>query len=237
MKIKVVLFDLDGTLLPMDLDVFMKRYMESLAAKVAPLGFEPKRFGKAIIDGIVASLHNSGEDTNENVFWRAFSAEYDGEKSIERSVFDEYYSTDFAKLKETCGFYAEARPTVDKIKEMGFRVALATNPVYPAVATHQRLRWAGFVPSDFELITTYEDSRYCKPNPKYFESVAASLGVLPEECLMVGNDTTDDMSAESCGMRVFLLTDCLINAKGLDITAYPHGDFSDLIRYVEEINK
>ena len=36
MGIQAVLFDLDGTLLPMDLEVFTKAYFGSLAAKMAP---------------------------------------------------------------------------------------------------------------------------------------------------------------------------------------------------------
>jgi len=32
---------------------------------------------------------------------------------------------------------------------MGFRVALATNPIFPAIATEKRIRWAGLTPEDF----------------------------------------------------------------------------------------
>ena len=53
-----------------------------------------------------------------------------------------------------------------------------------------------------------------------------------EECLMVGNDIGEDMIAETLGMHVFLLTDCLINKKNVDITRYPHGNFSDLQNYL-----
>lgn len=36
---------------------------------------------------------------------------------------------------------------------------------------------------------------------------------VPKNVLMVGNDVRDDMSAADVGMKVFLLTDCLINKK------------------------
>lgn len=116
---------------------------------------------------------------------------------------------------------------------MGLKAALATNPIFPAIATRERIRWAGLTESDFELITTYENIGVCKPNPDYFKEVAERIGVAPEECLMVGNDVGDDMPAEKLGMRVFLLTDCLINKDGEDIEKYPHGDFDALFKYIE----
>ena len=56
----------------------------------------------------------------------------------------------------------------------------------------------------------------------------------PEECLMVGNDVDDDMVASELGMKVFLLTDCLINKNGLDVNAYPNGSFDQLKDYIIE---
>ena len=118
---------------------------------------------------------------------------------------------------------------------MGLRVALATNPIFPAVATESRIRWAGLEPEDFELRTTYENIGYCKPNPEYYREIAARLGVRPEECLMVGNDVTEDMVAESIGMQVFLLTDCLINKERKNIAKYPRGSFNQLMQFIDTL--
>ena len=109
------------------------------------------------------------------------------------------------------------------------RVALATNPIFPATATQSRIRWAGLDPEDFELCTTYENIGFCKPNPAYYMEITRRLGVRPEECLMVGNDVTEDMVAAEIGMQVFLLTDCLINRERKDISMYLHGSFDQLI--------
>ena len=97
------------------------------------------------------------------------------------------------------------------------------------------MRWAGFTPDDFEIYTTYENIGYSKPNPEYFRQVAESIGVEPENCLMVGNDVGDDMVAAELGMKVFLLTDNLINKSGADISAYPNGDFKELNDYLDNI--
>ena len=53
---------------------------------------------------------------------------------------------------------------------------------------------------------------------------------------MVGNDVGEDMIAESLGMKVFLLTDCLITRENKDISVYPHGSFDELIQYIEALN-
>ena len=52
---------------------------------------------------------------------------------------------------------------------------------------------------------------------------------------MVGNDAKEDMAAESLGMKVFLLTDCLINKESKDISRYPQGSFENLKIYIESI--
>ena len=43
------------------------------------------------------------------------------------------------------------------------------------------------------------------------------------------------MVAEQLGMKVFLLTDCLINKAGEDISQYPHGSFTQLDAYLKEL--
>ena len=89
-------------------------------------------------------------------------------------------------------------------------------------------------PEDFELYTTYENSTHCKPNPAYFHDVAESLHLAPESCLMVGNDALEDTAAAQVGMQVFLLTDCLINKDGRDISTYPRGSFEQLLDYIKK---
>lgn len=235
MCIKMILFDLDGTLLPMDQDAFIKKYFGLLAAKLASHGYEAVSLLDAIRTGTEAMVKNNGEKSNETVFWDSFTSRF-GEKAREDiPLFEEFYKNEFAGAKSACSFNPEAAKTVAKLKESGFRVALATNPLFPAIATENRIRWAGLKPEDFELYTTYEYFSYCKPNPQYYKEVANRLGVQPTECLMVGNDVSEDMVAAAIGMRVFLQTDCLLNKAEKDISVYPRGDFSQLLRYINSM--
>ena len=233
MKLTTILFDLDGTLLPMDNDAFTKGYFKLLAAKLAPHGYEPKQLVDAIWAGTAAMVKNDGTQSNEEAFWKKFAGIYGEQVLADKPLFDGFYQIDFQAAKGFCGFNPNAAMAVHTVKEMGLRVALATNPIFPAVATESRIRWAGLEPEDFELYTTYENIGFCKPNPDNYREIAKRLGVQPEECLMVGNDVTEDMVAQSIGMQVFLLTDCLINKERKDISLYPRGSFLQLLDHIE----
>jgi FMN phosphatase YigB (HAD superfamily) len=233
MSIKVVLFDLDGTLLPMDMEQFTKAYFGLLAKKLAPLGYEPEKLIQSIWTGTAAMVKNDGTKPNEKAFWDKFCEIY-GEKAIkDLPYFDAYYREDFDKVQASCGFSPLAKKVVDSLKERGYRVALATNPIFPSIATEKRIAWAGLSPSDFEMFTTYENSRFCKPNLNYYKDILAKLEVSAEECLMIGNDVSEDMVAAELGMNVFLLTDCILNKKNDDITKYFRGGFPELLQYIE----
>lgn len=235
MSITTVLFDLDGTLLPMDQDMFVKEYFGRMAAKLAPQGYEPKRLIDTIWQGTAAMVKNDGSKSNEEVFWEQAVAVCGDRIVKDKRFFDEFYEEEFGKIQPTCGFHPAAAQTVHSLKEKGYRVALATNPIFPARATQWRIQWAGLAPEDFELYTTYENSRYCKPNPDYYRDILARLDVKAEECLMVGNDVGEDMIARELGMQVFLLTPCLINKSGADISAYPQGGFEELAAFLDTL--
>ena len=234
MPIRTILFDLDGTLLPMDQDVFTKGYFKALTARLAPFGLEPKTLIDSIWHGIGAMVRNDGSRSNEAAFWADFHARHGQTGRDAEPAFRAFYEEEFDGARVFCGHNPEAAKTVTALKEMGFRVALATNPIFPTIATQLRLGWAGLTMEDFELVTTYENIGFAKPNPAYYREVARRLGVPPEECLMVGNDAAEDLIAETVGMRVFLLTDCLINTEGKDISACPQGGFRELMEFVRK---
>ena len=235
MKIKTILFDLDGTLLPMDQDTFVRAYLKGLAVKLAPLGYESKKLLEGIYVGIGAMVQNDGSVRNDEAFWRTFCAIFGEQARADEPHFEAFYRNEFQLVKNACGYDARASKLIGRLKEKGYRLVLATNPLFPQVATHSRIRWAGMQPEDFELVTTYENARYCKPNLRYYEEIIEKLGLNPSECLMVGNDVGEDMITEKLGMKTFLLTDCLINRSGEDIERYPHGSFEPLESYIASL--
>ena len=235
MKITTILFDLDGTLLPMDQDQFVKYYFGMLAKKLAPHGYDPEQLIQGIWKGTGAMVKNDGSVSNEDAFWNCFNQIMGKNARADEPIFRHFYENEFSAAKAACGFNPKAAEAIHAIKAKGFRVALATNPIFPAIATENRTRWAGLDVSDFEYFTAYENSCHCKPNPAYYQDVCNALGVSPEECVMVGNDAIEDTAAEKLGIRVFLLTDCLINKDGRDISHYPQGSFDDLLKFIDTL--
>jgi len=232
MSITAILFDLDGTLLPLDQDALTQAYFKLLAARLAPHGYEPRQLLNGIWQGIEAMVQNDGSRTNEEAFWDKFVSLYGEGCLAHQPIFEDFYRNEFQQVAQACGFTPDAAHTVEQLKEMGFRLVLATNPLFPSIATESRIRWAGLNKDDFELYTTYENSRYCKPNLNYYREILQKLGLNAQECLMVGNDVGEDMIARELGMQVFLLTDCLINKQNTDLSVYPHGSFAQLMEYV-----
>lgn len=223
-----VLFDLDGTLLPMVQEDFVRAYFAKLASFAAPYGYEAKSLIDTLWKGTAAMVQNDGAKTNREAFWDSFASAFGEQARAHEAAFEEFYATDFNLAQNACGFTPEAAETVEFLKAKGIRRVLATNPIFPAVATQARIRWAGLHAEDFEFITTYENSRHCKPNPAYFADILDRIGCRAEECLMVGNDAVEDLAAQRVGIPVFLLTPCLINPKERELGDVPHGDFAAL---------
>lgn len=233
--IKAVLFDMDGTLLPMNQENFVKAYFSALSKKLAPHGYEPESVVDSIWKGSYAMVKNDGTRTNEEVFW-AFFAQNFGDKVYEdKPIFDSFYENEFDEVKRVCGFNEKVKSTIKALKERGYKLVLASNPIFPAVAQKRRLSWTGADADDFDYITSYENSSFCKPNKNYYYEIAEKIGCATEECLMVGNDVGEDMIAKETGMKVFLITDCLINRNEKDISEYPSGNFEDLTAFINNL--
>ncbi len=235
MSIRYILFDLDGTLLPMDQDLFIHAYFTAMSAHMAPHGYIPETFIQTVWQSTGAMFHNDGSVTNETAFWNAFCSVYGENARACEPILDLFYQNEFPKIKSSCGYTPQAAQLIAALKQMGYSLVLATNPIFPAIATESRMIWAGLNKEDFLLYTTYENSSYCKPNPKYYQEVLQKIGANPAECLMVGNDATEDLAALTLGIPVFLLTDCLINKHNIDVSQYPHGDFNALIEYIRSL--
>lgn len=233
--IKTILFDLDGTLLPMPQDEFTKAYFAGLSRRLAPYGYEPQKLVAGIWQGTKAMVKNDGKQTNEQVFWKEFATIFGDKVYDDVAKFDEYYVTEFDDLKDVCGYDEQANKTIKTLKDRGFTLILASNPIFPAVAQKKRMLWAGVDPNDFSFITSYENSSYCKPNPLYFKEIIEKIGIAPDECLMVGNDATEDEASLRVGLNFFLLTTGLLNKENKDITIYPRGDFAQLLEYIDTL--
>lgn len=205
MKKKTILFDLDGTLLPMDQDAFTRGYFKLLAQKLAPHGYDPAALVDNIWAGTAAMVGNDGKRTNEAAFWDRFAALYGEQVREDIPLFDAFYRQEFQQAKAFCGFTPKARAAVEACK--GRRPSGGPGPPIPSFRRWPRRAASagrGWPRRTFAWYTTYENIGYCKPNPDYYREILRYLGCRAEDCLMVGNDVEEDMMAAQAAGAVGL---------------------------------
>ena len=233
-----VLFDLDGTLLPMTQDAFITAYFKELTKTFVTLGLDAEKSVKAVWAGTKAMMENDGTVRNYDRFWRAFTAYYGGledrlaEIKIET---DRFYANEFNRARVIIPPTDLPVAIIAALKDKGYAVALATNPLFPPPAIVSRLDWIGLTTAHFALCTNYENARFCKPNPGYYHDIFAALQVAPEQCLMVGNNVVEDMCAAALGCQTYLVTDYLENPEGADYSVYPQGTLADFAAWIERL--
>lgn len=235
--IKNVLLDLDGTLLNMNEKVFVKEYFSALGKKVATLGYDKDIFIENVWKGMSAMVANDGKRLNEEVFWATFSKAYGESVLKDKAALDSFYENDFDSVKEYANVSDVSRNVVKDLKSQGYKLVIASNPVFPLVAQKKRLIWAGVDPDDFTYITAYENSSFSKPNVMYYKEIMSKLDISPNESIMVGNDVNEDMVAKESGLNVYLVTDCLLNKSNKDISEYNKGTLDGVLNYIATLNK
>jgi len=206
-----ILFDLDGTLLEMRTEPFVQQYLVELGKYIGDR-YDVKTLLGIIWDATKAMIMNlDPAKTNEQVFMDYFLEKSGLNKEEIWPIFEGFYRDVFPTLSHLTFPSPFGKKLVEAAKAQGYRVAVATNPVFPRDAIHSRLAWLELKPEDFDLVTVYEESHFTKPNPAYFQEVCDRLGVSPSACIMVGNHMQEDMVASKLGMKTFLVTNYMEN--------------------------
>lgn len=235
---RAVCFDLDGTLLPMDLQEFLGAYFKRIGAFAASQGLDPDRFIGALRVGVDAMLANAEGRTNEQVFWEAFAEDYGPEELAAmdvRAVCDDFYENDFDRIGDDVVPNPHVARAVGALKAKGYPLVLTTMPLFPRRAVEHRLEWAGLDPASFDRLTTYENSTSTKPHLAYYAENLDAMGLSGEDVLMVGNNTVEDLAFMQLGADAFLVTDWLLDPAGLDLDTVRHGTFEQFADWVEAL--
>lgn len=240
-----VFFDLDGTLLPIDTHRFLKDYALSLDAFVQTNGVETQLFWPAFNKASQEMLRPRDGFTNEDEFWAQFMHELselyaqEGLKAPSKDsckeLLEDYYHTSFEKIGPQHPALEEAAACIKNLKAKGYRVVLATMPVFPSYAVDVRLKWAGLESADFDFITCLENQHAAKPDKAYYQGILDTLGLHADEVLMVGNNTFDDALCVRCGIPIYLLDNFLIAERGLEVSTLPHSSFKVFAQFIEEL--
>ena len=207
--IEAVLFDLDDTLLSLNLTAFLGRYVNGASGLLA-------RASGVLRVNIMAAYARA---------WLAVEGEKRRDHLTNQQLINTimYQQTgiplDDPAIADMIGYYEEnyvphlgggvvraepkrgAREAVDAVWDMGLTCALATNPVVSAACDRARMGWAGFTEDDFAIVSCAENSTRAKPWAGYYEEFCGKLGLTPAECLMVGNDARRDFAHPDCGLR------------------------------------
>ena len=231
-----ILFDLDGTLLPVDMDDFVKIYFKEMGKYFQDLIDADKLIDNVLI-GTKAMLTNKEKNkTNEQVFMETFEKKLiDGNLNVYKERFDQYYDEGFLKIREIVRKEPLVREIATVLKNKGYSLVVATNPLFPLKAILHRIHWAGLKPMDFIHITSYENSSFCKPNLEYYEEILEVIGKRPEQCIMIGNDVSDDMVSSKLGMETSLITNHIVNSYNLPVNSDHKGTYEDLFLFVKEL--
>lgn len=206
MIIKAILFDLDDTLLGNEVNRFMDGYFGLLSDYARPI-MDAGPFVEKLVSATQSTIHNTDPRlTNADVFWSNFLDATDLDRAELEPFFVRFYETEFPRLQAATQPVPAAVDVVHRSFDLGLKVVIATNPLFPRTAIEQRLAWAG-VPAttyDYALITTYENMHATKPQPAYYEEIVARIDVRPQEALMVGDDWKNDIvPAAAVGLHTY----------------------------------
>lgn len=226
--ITTVLFDLDGTLVNLDIEFFLKRYIEALAPRFTHL-VPAQIFIRELLRWSQAMVENDDPGlTNLEVFWQGFPAAVGVERAVLEPIFADFYARDFPRLRPEGAKNPAARRLLATLVENGHTVVIATNPIFPKQAILERLAWTDCADFPYAYVTCGEEMHFCKPNLGFFREVLARVGRRPEECLMVGNDVEEDMIAQKLGLSTALVTDLLIDRGLARLTPDWRGTLTEL---------
>ncbi|TNF48096.1 HAD family hydrolase [bacterium] len=230
-NIEALLLDLDGTLLDIEVSFFMDTMVESMIDHFQEF-IPPDVFRDGLVSGIdeiMAEPRPAGE-TNEDAFYRVFQRITGLNTNVASETFTSYYHRVFPRF-ETFGSQIQgASDLVKMATRKGYRIALATNPIFPRASVIERMRWGNLSPERFDVITDMETTRSCKPQKEYFEDLSAILNVSPERCLMVGNDVEQDLAASKVGMKTYLVDGRIIKRGSEPMFPDWKGDLEELGR-------
>ncbi len=193
----ILLLDLDDTLLQNNVDDFLPHYLGAFSKKASAY-LEPTRFVELLLAGTRAMVENRQPDcTLKESFDATFFTLTGVDVSSFQSLADQFYAEVFPTLRSLTKPIPQAVQLVKDAKEKGYRLVVATNPLFPRTAILQRLTWAD-LPADqypFEIITSYETFHFTKPDPAYYAEIMARIGWPADPAIVVGDDLERDIYA------------------------------------------
>ncbi len=230
--IEAILFDLDGTLLNVEMDAYISGYVRGLARHFSDLA-NRCRFADTVVASAFDLLNaDQGEQTMEELFLTLIEERLGIDGTLFCDRLNQFCNNGLQRLAPLVRPFPLVRKILQECFDSGLRVIVATNPFFPLPVVEARLKWGQLDDFPFELITSYENSRFCKPHRQYFVDILHSQRLNPQKAIMVGNDTEYDLPAQRAGLSTFLLDTCLIDRNNRSAHADFCGSHQDLLELV-----
>jgi len=204
-----LLIDLDDTLLVNCMETFIPAYLNALGEQLADHN-PPEKTARTLMSATRRMFANTNpSQTLEQGFDPHFYPPLGVEKAQIQGKIDAFYAEIFPSLKSLTQPLPQAVGFIEAAFGRGYRLGVATNPLFPRTAILQRLDWAGLSPEKypFELIPSYEDFHFAKPNPAYFAEFLGRMGWPEGGLLAIGDDPDLDVrGAKGLGLPVFWIS-------------------------------
>ncbi len=232
------LLDLDNTLLGNDMDRFLPPYFVMFAKRLQPLA-PGQDVTQLLIDSVQSAIDNHDPAvTNMVAFMAEFARRLGWPAEKISPILATIYEEDYPQLRRYTSLRPAAREVVQRLFACGCQVVIATQPLFPAVAIEQRLQWAGVAGFPYALITTLENSRFSKPDIRYYREILDNVGSSPENSWMVGDDPARDiMPAHRLGLKTWWITDeANISGKNPAPPYDKSGSLADFLTWLENFD-
>lgn len=233
---KLIMTDLDCTLLPMDQEKYISLYVNEIAKLFYEHGFDGKMVAKATMYASTAMLKNDGSRTNADAFEEAFAGLLGEGAQKALDIFPQVYGDRYNSIKVITSVNPFAKDIVELMRAHAEHIVVATQPMFPIEAVEKRLSWTNLSAGMFDHITVYDDSTFSKPSVGYYKEIMDKFGATPENTVMIGNDVNEDiLPCESLGIDTFLVLDGLINIQNHDIQHLRQGNYLDLLDFLKTL--
>lgn len=222
---QAILFDLDGTLIDDSMDEFLPPYFAALTKKLAHLVPADRLIAQLQSSTRAAVMNQDLQLTIAEKFANDFFPKLGVPRETLVPLFDDFYAREYPQLRAFVKPIPEARRVIEQVLARGFKIVIATMPVFPHTAIRQRMEWGHIADFPYTLVTDYETMHASKPHSAYYREITALIDCEPGECVMVGNEAQNDIiPAKRVGMKTFWVPN---HPASIDAPADWRGSLSD----------
>jgi FMN phosphatase YigB (HAD superfamily) len=231
-----LLIDLDETLLVNSPETFVPAYFQKLAAHLEAYA-QPTAMIQALKAGTHQMVQNLQPDCSlKEVFESVFYPSLHLQPREVEAVIGQFYKEIFPSLKKLTKPMPGAVELMESAFQRGYRVAIATTPLFPLTAGLQRLDWAGLSPErfPFALVASFESFHFTKPHPAFFAEVLAQMGWPENPVLVVGDDPINDIQpAQAIGLPTYWVDSNGAMSKSMPVVPTASGDLDGLLEWLD----